>query len=243
LPALRSSTATEGDEGDESRACAGRALRRFPAPFRRLPDVTLSVNRARLVAFFVVASLFLAFPASAVAHAELTEATPADGAVVEGTPEEINARFNEPLETDGSTFSLRNAAGERLAVGSIDPDDRTRLIIDPVPELAPGGYEVRWRAASADGHAENDTWTFTVTAAPTPAPTQASTPGPTASASATPSATPERMPASSPSPSPGPSDSAAADGDVILPIIAGLAIVAIAAGFLLSQRGRPSGRV
>ena len=193
----------------------------------------------------VAAALLLALlPATVAAHAELVEATPADGATVEGTPEEISAEFTEPLETDGSTFSLRNAAGERLAVGRIDPSDDTRLIIDPVPDLAPGGYEVRWRAASADGHAENDTWTFTVTAAPSPAPTAASTPGATASADSTPSATPEPTAVPSPSASPGPTDpTGSGDGDVILPIIAALAIVLIAAGFLLTRRGRPSDRV
>ncbi len=192
----------------------------------------------------LTAALLVLFPATVAAHAELVEATPADEATVEGTPEEISARFSEPLETDGSTFSLRNAAGERLAVGRIDPDDATRLIIDPVPDLAPGGYEVRWRAASSDGHAENDTWTFTVTPAPTPAPTADATPGSTASAEPTPSATPEPTAVPSPSASPGPTDPAGAgDGDVILPIIAALAIVLIAAGFLLTRRGRPSDRV
>lgn len=202
---------------------------------------------SRLVALAaLIAAILMLFPASVAAHAELTEATPADGATVEGTPEEISATFNEPLETDGSTFSLRNAAGERLAVGRVDPDDPTRLIIDPVPELEPGEYEVRWRAASADGHAENDTWSFTVTAAPTPSPTPAPTAGSTASTEPTPSATPEpsQSVAPNPSASPAPTEPAgASDGDVILPIIAALAIVLVAAAVLLSRRGRPSDRV
>ena len=190
-----------------------------------------------------LAAVLMLFPASVAAHAELERATPADGATVEGTPPEISATFNEPLETDGSTFSLRNAAGERLAVGNIDPDDRTRLIIDPVPELAPGVYEVRWRAKSADGHAENDTWSFTVAPAPTPSPTPAPTPASSASAEPTPSATPEPTPtpASSPSASPGPTDPAGStDGDVILPIVAALAIVLVVGAVLLSRRNRPT---
>lgn len=211
--------------------------------------MTSRATRVRIVALAAVTATLLLFPAIAAAHAELLEATPADGATVEGTPPEINARFTEPLETDGSTFSLRNAAGERLAIGRVDPDDPTRLVIDPVPTLQPGGYEVRWRAASADGHAESDTWTFTVVA---PTPTKA-LPTPTASAepseAATPSAepspsvAPDATPASSPSASPAPGDPAgASDSDVILPIIAALAIVLIAAGFLLSRRGRPTDR-
>ena len=199
---------------------------------------------ARLVALVALATtLLILFPATAAAHAELEKATPADGATVEGTPEEISATFNEALVTDGSTFSLRNAAGERLAVGNIDPDDQTRLIIDPVPDLAPGVYEVRWRAKSDDGHAENDTWSFTVVPAPTPSPTPAPTPASSASAEPTPSATPEPTPtaASSPSASPGPTDPAGStDSDVILPIVAALAIVLVVGAVLLTRRNRPS---
>ncbi len=204
-----------------------------------------------LVALAAAAATLLLFPSIVAAHAELLEATPADGATVEGTPAEISARFSEPLETDGSTFSIRNAAGERLAVGRIDPDDRTRLIIDPIPELAPGAYEIRWRAASADGHAENDTWTFTVVA---PTPTK-SLPTPTPSAEPSIGGDAEcraRRPAPPRTRHPPRArrhrpvhrtPRAASDGDVILPIIAALAIVLIAAGFLLSRRGRPSDRV
>jgi methionine-rich copper-binding protein CopC len=203
--------------------------------------MTSRTTKPRVAALAAVAATLLLFPASVAAHAELLEATPADGATVEGTPAEISAKFDEPLLTDGSTFSIRNAAGERLAVGQIDPDDATRLIIDPVPELAPGEYEIRWRAATADGHAENDTWRFTVTAAPTPAPTPEPTAASTASAEPTPSVTPEPTATPAPSASPTPSEPAgSSDGDVILPIIAALAIVLIAAGFLLSRRGRPS---
>ena len=202
------------------------------------PGITRGV-----VVIGLTTTLLMLFPVPAAAHAELTEATPADGATIEGTPAEISAKFTEPLETDGSTFSIRNAAGERLAVGNIDPADRTRLIIDPVPELTPGKYEVRWRAASADGHAENDTWSFIVTPAPTPSPTPASTPESTASDAPTPSATPEPSPsaAASPSASPGTTDPAgSSDGDVILPIIAALTIVLVVAAVLLSRRGRAS---
>ena len=203
-----------------------------------------AVNRARLVALAAIAILFLAVPASAVAHAEMVEATPADGATVEGTPAEISATFSEPLETDGSTFSIRNATGERLAVGRIDPGDRTRLVIDPVPELEPGTYEIRWQAATADGHIERDTWSFTVEAA-------AATPAPTPSANASVAPSPEVSPSASPAVTPSltatpsgpitpPGDPAGSTSEVFLPIIAGLAIVILGAALLLSRRARHS---
>ena len=186
---------------------------------------------------------FMMFPAGVAAHAELEKATPADGATVEGTPAEISATFSEALDPDRSTFSLRTAAGERLAVGFIDPEDPTRMIIDPVPELAPGVYEARWTAKGSDDHLERDTWSFTVAPAPSPSATAAPTPASSASAEPTPSATPEPSPTppASPSASPAPTDPAGStDGDVILPIVAALAIVLVAAAVLLSRRGRPS---
>ena len=51
-----------------------------------------------------------------------------------------------------------------------------------LPELAPGGYEVRWTTLSTeDGELERGTWSFKVTAAATavPTPTQAPTAGST----------------------------------------------------------------
>jgi methionine-rich copper-binding protein CopC len=189
-------------------------------------------------------ALVLLFPASAAAHAQLLSTTPADGATVEGTPAELIADFDDPLEPE-SSLSIRNAAGERLAVGRVDPGDATRLIISDIPELAPGTYQMRWTAATADGHIERGTWSFTVAEAlkspGTPAPSESAAPSaaPSASASAQPSAT--ATPSAAPSASPAPTDqNGASSSDVVLPIIAALAIVLLAAGYLLSRRRGPS---
>jgi methionine-rich copper-binding protein CopC len=206
--------------------------------------VTDRRSPARLIVLAaLVATPLTLFPATVAAHAELETATPADGATVEGTPPEISATFSEALDPERSTLSLRNAAGERLAVGFIDPEDPARMIIDPVPELGPGVYEARWTAKGSDDHLERDTWSFTVTPAPSPSPTPAPTPASSASGEPTPSATAERTPtpALSPSASPGPTDPAAStDGDVILPIVAALAIVLAVGAVLLSRRNRPT---
>jgi methionine-rich copper-binding protein CopC len=190
-------------------------------------------------------TLLMLLPAFVAGHAELLETVPADGTTVDGSPAEISSTFSEPLETDGSTFSVRNVAGERLAVGRIDPDDRTRLVIEPVPELGPGTYEIRWQAATADGHIERDTWSFTVAAAAT---TPAPTPSVDASVAPSPGVSPSASPAVTPSltatpsgPITPPEDPAGSTADVFLPIIAGLAIVILGAALLLSRRGRRSG--
>ena len=197
----------------------------------------LSVSLPRRIGASIAPVLLVAlllFPAPVVAHAELVETTPADGTIVEGTPPEIAAEFTEALE-DTSSLSLRDADGTEIAVGARDDADRTRLVITDLPVLEPGDYEVRWTASSDDGHLERDTWRFTVVAPPTPTPTVA----PSATTAPTAAPTPTPAPATAaPSPSPAPEDDAASTIDVLLPIIAALAIVAIAAGFLVSRRSR-----
>jgi copper resistance protein C len=190
-------------------------------------------------------ALLLLLPGTALAHAELDVPTPADGTTVEGSPPVIEATFTEPLDPEGSSLQLLDAAGEVIAEGGTVEDDERLMVIEPVPELASGEYEVRWTSLSAvDPHVERGTWTFTVAAAPTPEPT----PEPTATAapSAGPSATPEPTPEPSVAPTPSPSgdgdgDPAASEGDVLLPILAALAIVAVAGVLLMRRRGQATG--
>lgn len=212
-----------------------------------MTDCFLLGRRLALVA--VAAALVLIAPASVAAHAELESTTPDEGSTVEGTPPEIIAVFSEALLADGSGISLRDSAGDRVARGDVDPDDAERLIIDEIPELASGEYEVQWQARTDDGHIERDTWSFTVVAAPTPSPTAPPIPSeavtPSASATASPSATvPSSAPPSAvanPSDQPGSDTSGASGGDVLLPIIVAVVIVAIGGAWLLTRRGRTGG--
>jgi methionine-rich copper-binding protein CopC len=209
--------------------------------------MTSRPTRARFLALAAVAALVLLLPAAVAAHAELLETTPADGATVTGTPEELVAVFDDELVVDESSLSIRNAQGDRLAVGHVDPDEPTHLLISPVPELAIGTYEMRWTAGTADGHVERGTWSFTVAGAiktpetPAPAETAAPSSAATATPAASASATPDPSTAPTPSGTAAPTDpTGTATNDAILPIIAALAIVLIGAAALLSRRGRPS---
>ena len=204
------------------------------------------------IARIVAAAFLIAFlvPGSVAAHAALDVPTPADGTTVQGTPTEVAGTFTQDLETDGSSLQLRNAAGDVLAMGAVDPADARRMIITALPELEPGDYEVRWVTLSAeDGELERDTWTFTVVAAAgtTMAPT--TTPSPTLT-SPTPTVAPTIEPSEDASSFTDFDNSNPSGTDVLLPIVAGLAIVLVAAGALLRRRGQsgqsgqfgPSGR-
>ena len=183
-------------------------------------------------------ALGLLLPATVSAHAELTATTPADGVVVVGDPTELSATFSEALSAT-STLSLRNASGERLAVGGPDPADARRLVIDPIPALEPGAYEMRWTALSDDGHVERGTWSFEVSAAE---PTATATLGGHGKSDACSGHLRLRRPRTAtadPSPDPAPGDPSATTGDVLLPIVVALAIVAVGGALVLGRRGRP----
>lgn len=189
-----------------------------------------------MLALVAAAALLLLSPATVAADAELIETIPADGATVQGTPDELVAVFSDALLADRSTLSIRDAGGQRLAVGGLDPGDPARLLISEVPDLAPGTYEMRWTMATADNHLQRGTWSFAVTAAPSPTPSADATGSAPPRDAATPSATPDAVASPSPPPSPAPTEPAASSSDAILPIIAGLAIALIGGGLLLTRR-------
>lgn len=195
----------------------------------------IAATRA-LPAAVVVATLVLA-PVAA-AHSELVSTKPSQGENVVGNPEEISGQYSETLDPDGSSLVLVDPSGTDVARGGVaaGATDSKEMSIDPVPQLAPGVYIVKSTTKSAeDGDIDRKTWQFRVaapspTVEPSPAAEPSSTPEPTASPAAT----------VAPSASPAPGSSTGSGGDVIMPIIAALAIVAIG-GSLLLTRGRRAG--
>lgn len=173
------------------------------------------------------------------ADTTLLETIPGADATLDGAPDRIVATFDQALGADASSIILRGPNGDDLAEGGVDPDEPTTLLIDVVPELGPGEYQVRWTAASADGHLIRDTWTFVIeAAAPTPAPTPSPSEEPSAPPSAAPSPTPASSDAPSPTASPAPDDGPAADTtDILIPILVLVALVALGGVYLMRRRG------
>jgi methionine-rich copper-binding protein CopC len=186
----------------------------------------------RLLAAF---ALLLALASPVAAHAELVRAIPADGETVTEPITVVSGRYSEDL-ISGSRLEITDGSGARVASGGIDPEDARRMVARPESPLTDGTYTVQSTARSADGHVERATWTFTVAVPASPSPTPEPTPTPS-DASPSPSATasPSESPSATPTASPAPTDPAPGPGDVLLPIIAALAIVAIGAGFLLNR--------
>jgi copper resistance protein C len=185
--------------------------------------------------------LLLAMPGAVAAHAEVKTSTPKDGTTVQGTPTEIAATYTQDLDPDGTSLRLLDPSDQVIAEGIIDPNDVRRMFIDSIPDLAPGDYTVRSTTLSAeDGELDRAVWGFTVEAAPTPSPSPTATPTAAPSATPAPTASPTPTPVPSPTPTPTPSadgGNTGSGGDVVLPIIAAVAILAVGAVWF-SRRGR-----
>jgi methionine-rich copper-binding protein CopC len=184
----------------------------------------------------------IALPGVAAAHAQLDTATPEDGSTVEGTPAEIAGTYTQDLDPDRSSLRLLDPNDQVIAEGVVDPDDIRRMVIADVPDLAPGDYTVRSTAWSAeDNESERVVWGFSVVAAPTPSPTPTPTPVPSATPEPTPTATPTATPtpvaSATPAPSGGDGSATPTGSEVLLPIVAAIAILAIGAVWFL-RRGR-----
>jgi methionine-rich copper-binding protein CopC len=192
----------------------------------------------RLSAPIFALSLALAGASAAAAHAELVRAIPADGETVTEPVTVISGRYSEDL-VDGSRLVIKDPSGTTVATGVVDPDDDRRMVARPETALTDGAFTVESTARSADGHVERVTWTFTVSVPASPTATASPTASPEPSLE--PSASVDASPTASPTPtaSPAPSDSTSGTSDVLIPIIAALAIVAVGAGILLGRSRRP----
>lgn len=114
----------------------------------------------------VGALLALAFPAAASAHATLEHTVPAFGTRVEQSPKLVRLTFDQSVDALPNAIKVYSAHGTVLSGVTRQSADK-RTISVPVKTLRRGGYTVRWRAVSADGHVVAGVFTFGVkTAAP-----------------------------------------------------------------------------
>lgn len=192
---------------------------------------------ASLIATFVI----LAVPGSALAHAELQRSIPDNGETVTDPVTVVTGTYSQDLAAN-SKLLVKDASGATVATGTVDPGNVRRMVARPDAPLGNGTYEVQSTSVSADdGDIERVQWTFTVAVAASPSPTEVPSvsAGTSSSPEATPSVVPSASPTEAPSPSPAPGDSTSDSSNVILPIIAALAIVAIGGVYLLNRnRGR-----
>ena len=146
-------------------------------PFVHQARTRASLLAALLLAAFA-AALFLAQPAQA--HDELISSSPVNGAVLDTAPSEIELVFSAALMDLGNQVIVEDAAGNNLAQS--EPVLNRETLVQALPALDAGEYQVNWRAVSSDGHPITGTFSFTVNA-----PAGAESPSAAATATATPS--------------------------------------------------------
>ena len=102
----------------------------------------------------------LALPA--FAHSPLLSSSPADGAALKTPPQVIDMQFKGTARL--VRFALTGTASGDVPLGEDHLlVERHRHIID-LPAIGADGYEVRWRALSADGHVVTGAFSFTLQA-------------------------------------------------------------------------------
>jgi copper resistance protein C len=98
-----------------------------------------------------------------VAHLSVVKTMPADEAHVSPPPERVQVWFNQQPSPRISRLELRGPGGQEVELGKVEVYGADRSISAAVPApLAPGEYEVTWRAAGDDGHVMRGAFTFTV---------------------------------------------------------------------------------
>lgn len=111
-----------------------------------------------------LASLMLPVAAPVMAHSELRTSEPENGARLVAPPAAFVLRFNEPVQL--TALTLRDGMGRQTRVAL--PGDTTPRAVERLaaPPLAPGPWQLEWRAISADGHPVRGTVRFTIESAP-----------------------------------------------------------------------------
>ncbi len=118
----------------------------------------------RLPLFLAVALIaLLLIPQPTRAHGYIVRSIPGDRATLERAPVRVQYWFSEGLEPDYSAITVRDAEGNTIATGGVDPDNNTLLAARLPTDLADGAYISELRIAFAsDGHVIVETRVFFV---------------------------------------------------------------------------------
>jgi copper transport protein len=118
----------------------------------------------------------LAAPASAFAHASIRYEWPAYRERMAFSPRQIILRFDQTVDVLPDAIKVLDPKGRNLAGRA----HAIRFgIAAPVQKLPRGGYTVRWKALSNDGHVVNGVYTFGVQVAAPPVTDAVGAQGPT----------------------------------------------------------------
>jgi methionine-rich copper-binding protein CopC len=100
---------------------------------------------------------------AAQAHAIILESAPVQGSSGPA-PRRLLLRFNSRLERSLCSVQLVGPGQRVVALLRQEPDMPPDTLAYPLPTLAAGAYQARWKVMAADGHVTEGTVAFTVAA-------------------------------------------------------------------------------
>jgi copper transport protein len=101
---------------------------------------------------------------AASGHSTLMATEPAQGGVVERSPERVVLRFDEPVDTALGSVTVYDGEGQRVDAGEIIRPGPRSVAVAIDRRLERGTYTVAWRVVSADSDPINGAWVFHVEA-------------------------------------------------------------------------------
>jgi methionine-rich copper-binding protein CopC len=172
--------------------------------------------KSRLAAAIVMAAaLMLVVSTLVLGHAELESSDPADGATIK-TPYTLTATFGEEITPNGSSIVVQDSTGAQVANGTVSPSDSKQMTID-LPVLPDGQYTVLWVSVTADDNGVlRGTYHFNISANGSSASTVPATVSPSAARG----------------------QSTGSGGDLLIPLVVVVILVAAIAGYFLYRSRR-----
>ena len=106
--------------------------------------------------------LTLASASSALAHAHLLSAIPAENKMAMPPPKELILKFSEELNIKFTSVQIIGPDKKPVEIASqaLDPKDEKVLDVELKAPLGDGKYTVIWKAFSQDGHKTNGSYTI-----------------------------------------------------------------------------------
>lgn len=122
------------------------------------------------------AAVLVLAPAPASAHDSLVASAPEDGQALQWSPEEVVLTFSGRVMDVSTAVVVLDSEAEPVPV--TDPlVEGPDVSVELPPDLADGGYAVRWRVVSGDGHPISGAFTFRVGEGGPPPPALDAAPG------------------------------------------------------------------
>ncbi|MFE1166038.1 copper resistance protein CopC [Nocardiopsis sp. NPDC058789] len=117
--------------------------------------------RGTLALLCAVTTALVLTPAPALAHDTLLSSTPEDQQALPSAPDEVRLTFSGPPMDVSTAVLILDSAAE--PVTTTEPlVDGHEVSVELPSDLADGGYAVRWRVVSSDGHPISGALTFQV---------------------------------------------------------------------------------